>query len=166
MEEYLEIVNEDDRLIGLGKRSFIHKLGCLHRAVHIFVFDFQGRLYLQKRSKNKDEHPLKWTSSASGHVDPKETYEKAAYRELKEELGLELPLKKVFKIKACKETEGEHVVLYQTQTGFEPFPNRAEIEEGRFFELAEIVNLIKEKEDIFTPSFVYIFRLFQEKCVK
>ncbi len=166
MEEYLEIVNEEDRIIGLGKRSFIHKIGALHRAVHIFVFDLDGRLYLGKRSQNKDTHPLKWVSSASGHVDPKETYEKAAYRELKEELGLELPLNKVFKLKACPQTEGEHVVVYQTITVFEPFPNRAEIEEGRFFSLEEISKLLTKSPEIFTPSFRYIFKLYKERCVE
>ncbi|MCD6320495.1 MAG: NUDIX domain-containing protein [Candidatus Desulfofervidaceae bacterium] len=163
MEEYLEIVDATDKVIGLGKRSFIHEVGCLHRAVHIFVFNLEGKLFLQKRAPNKDQHPDKWTSSASGHVDPKETYEKAAYRELKEELALEVPLKKVFKVNACKETDGEHVVLYEAQTDFLPFPNRAEISEAKFYTLEEIQNMIEENQEAFTPSFIYLFKLYQER---
>ncbi len=37
--------------------------------------------------------PRQWTSSASGHLDPGENYAASAKRELREELGLDLPLR-------------------------------------------------------------------------
>ena len=71
----------------------------LHRAIHVFVFNKVGQLYLQRRSMAKDTAPGKWVSSCSGHVNSGEDYDKAAGRELIEEIGLHNPvdLKRLFK---------------------------------------------------------------------
>jgi isopentenyldiphosphate isomerase len=91
-DELLPVVDDNDVVQGVRRRGDIHALGLPHRAVHVLVFDAQGRLFLQLRSNNKDTHPGKWTTSACGHVDPDEDYAEAASRELQEELGLELAL--------------------------------------------------------------------------
>ena len=80
-DELLDVVDEQDRVIGAAGRRDIHEQGLLHRAVHVFVVDQQQGIYLQKRAWHKDEHPGKWDSSASGHVDSGESYPDAARRE-------------------------------------------------------------------------------------
>ncbi len=102
-EELLPVVDENDEVQGIRRRGDIHSLGLLHRAVHVLVFDAKGRLYLQRRSANKDTHPGKWTTSASGHVDPEENYAEAAARELQEELDLSLALEEAGSIAASPE---------------------------------------------------------------
>jgi isopentenyl-diphosphate delta-isomerase type 1 len=90
-EEMLEIVDEEGRVIGLEPRSSCHGDPSLtHRAVHVFVRDRSGRLFLQKRAKTKKIQPGKWDTSVGGHLDPGESYEQAAERELHEELGVRL----------------------------------------------------------------------------
>jgi isopentenyldiphosphate isomerase len=90
-EEMLEIVDERGRVIGLEPRSRCHGNPLLtHRAVHVFVRDCNDRYFLQKRAKTKTIQPGKWDTSVGGHVDPGETYEQAAERELHEELGVKL----------------------------------------------------------------------------
>jgi 8-oxo-dGTP pyrophosphatase MutT (NUDIX family) len=89
-EEIFDVVNERDEVIGQQPRGVVHRLGLLHRAVHVLVFNAAGQVFLQKRSMTKDRQPGLWDSSASGHVDAREDYDACAVRELHEEIGLQL----------------------------------------------------------------------------
>jgi isopentenyl-diphosphate Delta-isomerase len=131
--EMLPVVDERDQVVGQERRGVIHQRGMMHRAAHVLVFDGQGRLYLQLRSAAKDTHPGKWTTSASGHVDPGESYEQAARRELKEELGLECPLSYLGKLGAQPATDNEFAAVYWALADRPPAPAPEEISEGRFF---------------------------------
>lgn len=135
--EMLPVVDDRDREVGMAPRDQVHREGLPHRAAHVLVFDTAGRLYLQKRSPNKDTHPLKWTSSASGHVDPGESYTQAAVRELKEELDLSLELEPLGNLPASERTENEFTAVYRAVTNEAPRPDPDEIVEGRFFPPAE-----------------------------
>ena len=84
----------------------------MHRAVHIFVFNEAGEIYVQRRSEAKDRHPGKLDSSAAGHVDPGESYHETAMRELREEIGIKRTLEEVFRVQASEITDHEHVVLF------------------------------------------------------
>src|SRR6266403_4721632 len=101
-EEIFDVVNERDEVIGKRPRSEVHRLGLMHRATHVLVFNKRGQVFLQKRSVKKDRQPGLWDSSASGHVDSGENYDACVVRELQEELGLELraPLERLFKLPA------------------------------------------------------------------
>ncbi len=134
-QEVLEVFDRHNRLIGRATRGTIHRLGLRHRAVHIFVLDPTGRLYLQLRREHKDRYPRHWDSSAAGHVSPKEGYAAAAARELEEELGIQGELQRLAEVTACPQTGWEHVVLFQCRTDSPPVPNPEEIETGAFFRL-------------------------------
>ncbi|MBI4800417.1 MAG: NUDIX domain-containing protein [Desulfarculus sp.] len=144
--EPLSVVDEQDRPQGVRPRWLIHRDGLPHRAVHVLVFDGQGRLYLQRRSPAKDTFPGRWTSSASGHVDPGEDYGQAARRELMEELGLEAPLIWLGKIAAQPATGMEFSAVYRAQTAQAPQPNPREIIEGRFFTPAQAQALAQDSQ--------------------
>ena len=49
-DELFEIVDRDNRVIGVEKRAVVHKKGLLHRAVYCLVFNTCGQLLLQRRS--------------------------------------------------------------------------------------------------------------------
>ena len=89
-DEFFDVVDGRDTVVGRAARREVHARGLLHRAVHILVFDGAGRVFLQKRSMKKDIAPGLWDSSCSGHVDAGENYDAAAVRELAEELGLRI----------------------------------------------------------------------------
>src|SRR6266850_5477348 len=101
-EEIFDVVNEHDEVIGRQPRSEVHRLGLLHRAVHVLVFNAAGQVFLQKRSMSKDRQPGLWDSSSSGHLNKGEDYDACAVRELREEIGLKLssPPKRLFKLVA------------------------------------------------------------------
>src|SRR5436190_8691061 len=99
-EEIFDVVNERDEVIDRQPRREVHRLGLLHRAVHVLVFNARGEVFLQKRSMSKDTSPGLWDSSASGHLDSGEVYDYCAVRELREEIGLviERAPERLFKI--------------------------------------------------------------------
>ena len=49
-EEYFDIVDDNNHIIGREKRSIAHATGLKHRAVYCFVFNEQGKLLMQQRS--------------------------------------------------------------------------------------------------------------------
>lgn len=90
--ESLDIVNNHDEVIGQALKSEIYEKKLTHRIVHILVFNENGELALQLQSKSKKFCPNHWVSSAAGHVQSGESYQAAAQRELKEEIGVDLPI--------------------------------------------------------------------------
>jgi isopentenyl-diphosphate delta-isomerase type 1 len=161
-EEIFDVVNERDEVIDRKPRSEVHRLGLLHRAVHVFVFNSRGQIFLQKRSMKKDKHPGVWDSSASGHVDSGEHYDATAVRELQEEIGLcaAQPLKPLFKINACDETDQEFVWVYRCEAEG-PFElNEDEIERGDWFTSEKVTAWIQECPQDFAPAFVFIWKKF------
>ncbi len=142
-------MDEHDRVIGRAERLALHRRGLMHRAVHILVFDGRGRLYVQKRSKHKHTSPRCYDSSSSGHLDSGESYDASAVRELKEELGLAAPrvrpLRRLFKIAACRETGWEHVWVYACRSDSVIHPDPYEIESGRFWSWEEVLRLVRTR---------------------
>ncbi|RKX59078.1 MAG: NUDIX hydrolase [Thermodesulfobacteriota bacterium] len=158
--EYLEIIDENCNPIGILSRAEIHQKDFFHKSVHIFIFNKQGEIYLQKKSKIMDENPGLWSSSASGHVAVGETFLIAAQRELKEELSIKVKLEEVLRIKPTEEGLKKCIVLFKGITGKIPKPNPIEIEEGRFFSIEEVNKLIQQKPEIFTPTFKILWKKY------
>lgn len=70
-------------------REEVHRLGKVHRAVHLYLFDKSNNLLLQRRSHHTDHFPGMFSISLTGHVDAGESSSEALYREMREELRLD-----------------------------------------------------------------------------
>src|SRR2546430_16949560 len=99
------VVHKNERILHDPSRSEVNGNNLRHRAVHILIFNQAGEVYLQQRSRWKDRHPLKWDSSAAGHVADGERYDDTAQRELNEELGVTVALQKIAKLPASEHTD-------------------------------------------------------------
>lgn len=152
-EEWFDVVDEEDRVVGQAPRSKVHAERMLHRAVHIFLFNTRGEFFLHLRSASKDEYPLTYTSSASGHLGVGESYESAAARELQEELGLTGELTRLHKLPASPETAYEHTVLYRVVTDEVPIPDPVEIAEAKFVVWEAVISELGENPEKFSPPF-------------
>ncbi|MBQ4480373.1 MAG: NUDIX domain-containing protein [Victivallales bacterium] len=152
MEEYFDIVDEHDRVIGTAPRSRCHgDPSLVHRTAHVVVLHPDGqRILLQKRSFTKDIQPGKWDTAVGGHLAHGESYEDGARREMSEELGLprDLPLEFLFRTEIRNEIESENVgVFLLVSEG--PFRfQQEEIDEVRFFTREELATHV----DDFTPN--------------
>ncbi len=162
-EEEFSVVDPGDRAVGHASRAEVHGNNLLHRAVHILIFNGRGEVYLQKRSRTKDRHPLLWDSSAAGHVAADEEYDNAARRELREELGIDVSLERVVKLPASERTGFEFIWLYCGRSEGSPKPDSREIEYGGFFPVAIVDGWIAARPDEFAPGFIECWKAWQTK---
>ena len=161
-EEIFDVVNERDEVIGRQTRREVHRCGLKHRAVHVFVFNARGEVFLQKRSLSKDSSPGLWDSSTSGHLDCGEDYDACAVRELREEIGLRLSAgpRRLFKVDACAQTGQEFVWLYRCESEGPFTLHPEEIERGDWFAPERITAWVREGPQDFAPAFVLLWNAF------
>ena len=161
-EEWFDVVNERDEVTGRALRREVHARGLWHRAVHVLVFDDDGRVFLQKRTMKKDMSPGLWDSSCSGHVDSGEDYDAAATRELGEELGIARELAKNrerwFRLEPSLETGWEFVWVYRLKHVGPFVLHPDEIECGEWLTPAEVTRRIAARPEDYCPSFKVIWR--------
>ncbi|MES2345391.1 MAG: NUDIX hydrolase [Chlamydiota bacterium] len=89
-DEYLDLVNAEDQVIGKKLRSQIYAEGLLNfRVINAFLVNSQGQLWIPRRSLDKRLFPGCLDMSVGGHVESGETYNQAFKRELAEELNID-----------------------------------------------------------------------------
>jgi len=88
LDELLQTCDGAGHPAGLVPRARVHALGLWHRAVHVWVFAADGRVWVQRRGPDKDINPHRWDVSVGEHLQPGESSEDGAHRGLGEELGI------------------------------------------------------------------------------
>ncbi|MFI9647049.1 NUDIX domain-containing protein [Streptomyces sp. NPDC052040] len=87
-DELLDIVDENDRVIGQSPRGEAYARGLRHRCVFIEARDGEGRLFVHRRTPTKLVFPSLYDMFVGGVVGAGESYDEAALREAEEELGV------------------------------------------------------------------------------
>jgi 16S rRNA (adenine1518-N6/adenine1519-N6)-dimethyltransferase len=160
--EMFDVVNERNEVIQQLPRGEVHAKGLLHRAVHVFVINARGEIYLQKRSHLKDVSPLKWDSSAAGHLDVGESYAACAIRETREEIGIEITSTELAaQLPAGAHTDHEFVELHLARHNgpMRPFPE--EIACGEWFTPEIIEDWITARPQDFAKGFVSCWKAWR-----
>ncbi|MFT5896918.1 MAG: isopentenyl-diphosphate delta-isomerase [bacterium] len=162
MIEWLDIVDENDIVIGRAPRDQIHAENHFHRSSHVLVFNSQGEVFVQLRSMSKDNSPGLWDTSAAGHVDSGEDYLECAVRELAEELGVSsspVTLKYVSCLPPGAHNGFEFTRIFTLISDEVLLLQPEEVDDGRWLSPTELEAWIEEDRAIFTDSFLTIWRL-------
>ena len=89
-DELLDIVDDNDNVIGCLSRSSVYSQGLNNfRVINCFLENSKGELWIPRRSPEKKLFPLCLDVSAGGHVKSGESYREALHRELREELRID-----------------------------------------------------------------------------
>ena len=162
-DELLDVVNDEDMVTGQAMRSGVHQQGLQHRGVHVFLFNEQGEMLIQKRSADRANSPSLQDCSVSEHVKAGESYLDAAMRGLKEEMGVErIEVKLLGKIQMeYGPNDNEISVIYEGkvqpgQVKFDP----EEISEVKFMSLDDIRAGINNEKKIYCGWFVELMNWY------
>ncbi|MBB3452577.1 isopentenyldiphosphate isomerase [Rhizobium sp. BK313] len=89
MSGLIDVLDENGLRTGeVLTRKEVHALGKPHRVIHLYLFNQDNMIVLQKRSQYVDHYPGAFTISVLCHIDAGESSMDSARREIKEELGL------------------------------------------------------------------------------
>lgn len=162
-DEMLDVVDDEDVVIGQAARPAVHEHGLLHRGVHVFLFSPEGRLLIQKRSASRAQYASLWDCSVSEHVTTGENYLQAAGRGLLEELGSTgVTLRPLVKFKLVYgENDNEISVLFEGRTDLiELHPDPEEIESIQWIKMDELATWMKDRRHEFSRWFVEIMNWY------
>ncbi len=154
--EFLDIVDENDNVLGSASKAEIYQNKSTHRIVHIFITN-KDKIILQMQSKHKKFCPLHWCTSAAGHVQAGETWEEAARRELMEEIGVDVPLEFSGKYVYVKESTSIKKILgcFKAEYNGSFKPNEFEVDKVESFTIQEIQSMIDSGEK-FHPELLFL----------
>jgi isopentenyl-diphosphate delta-isomerase len=162
MIEWLDIVDENDIVIGRAPRDQIHAENNFHRSSHVMVFNSQGQAFVQLRSMRKDNSPGLWDTSAAGHVDSGEVYLDCAVRELAEELGVRTSpesLRYISSLPPEVRNGFEFTRIFTLVSDQALVLQPEEVDDGRWLSPSDIDTWIEKDRAAFTETFLIIWRL-------
>ena len=155
--ELLDVVDENNDLTGIQEnKDIIHEKGLLHREIAVFIPNEKGEFLIQKRYANKQQAPNKWCLT-TGHVELGEEYDKAAVREVKEELGIEIKEEDLISLAIFKQSVKSSKAInnsfmkyyfYKTNKKIEDYIIQLEeLSEIKYISFNEIERIINEKDE-------------------
>jgi isopentenyl-diphosphate delta-isomerase len=160
--EWVVLVDANDREIGVMEKIEAHRQNLLHRAFSVFVFNQRGELLLQRRALQKYHSGGLWTNTCCSHPRPGESIEEAATRRLLEEMGFECPVYDTFSFlyqcdmgNGLYEHEFDHV-LFGEFNGI-PAPDTTEVMDWKFSSMDEIERRMHSNPEEFTEWFKICF---------
>ncbi len=158
--EYLDVVNEQNEIIGQVSREELNHEKHITRNIIVHIQDSDGKYIVCKRAPHKRVEPNLYDAAVCGFVQAGESYESAAQRELLEELGIQCDLN--FLTTFYNEFEyGTQLVKHFTgvfsgKSDQEIILND-ELVEYKKFSHSELISLVENNSEKFTKSFLKEF---------
>lgn len=164
-DELLDVVDENNRVIGREERGIIHRTDLWHRGVHIFLFTPDRKLLVQERSLQQLS-PNMLDCSVSEHLKTGESYPEAARRGLREELGIaQIPLKQILQFK-MNYGPNDNIIstLYEgIIDGEKIIIDKNEVARIMYYSLPRLAELSAQNEASFSRWFLQLLRWYWGK---
>lgn len=168
MKSILNIVNENDEVIGQETREKIHQDGLLHREVHVYFITPNKEIIFQHRAKDKETYPDLLDATVGGHVEIGDNYEKTALKETLEETGINIKASNLIFINKIKKYSEDKVTnkinnVFNTRYAY-IYSGKIEdlkIEPGEAlgfekYSLDKLLSLTDEEKTKFIPFILYL----------
>ena len=163
--EWFPVVESSGLVIGRSTRDYCHGgAKPLHPVVHVHIIDRMSRIYLQKRSMQKEIQPGKWDTAVGGHVSYGEVILEAVYRESSEELGLvDFHPIHILTYEFESSVEKEMVNVFAAVGSYELTPDLDEVDEGRWWDISDIDATLGK--GVFTPNFESEYQMIRQQLL-
>lgn len=168
-EERVDVVNEDDEIIGTVSKEKAHTDGLLHRTVIAEIIGTDGKWTLVKQSSDRQDAG-QFVSPVGGHVRSGESEEDALKREAYEEYGLDGKIifqyigKKIFNREVKGRKENHYFIFYKIYSDKKPILNEESVGFERFSE-EQLCIEIKENPKKFGDAFHFVIKAFYPKLI-
>ena len=158
-DEWVDLIDDQDRVVGRVTRRQMRAENLLHRSVGIFCFEPGGRIYVHRRTDHKDVFPGMYDMSVGGVVAAGEGYDDAALREIAEELGIAGPTPEfLFKHRYDDASSRSWTAVYRVMWNGPIRHQPSEVAWGRWCALREVAE--NTHGWAFVPDGWEIFRRF------
>lgn len=181
MEELIDVLDENGVKTGeVLRRKEVHKRGLWHRAIAVAIINEQNQILIQQRSFKKEKNAGMWDISVAGHIASGQDALSAAYREINEEvsvnLGFHVDIKEfrymfsyrkeeVFSEDYIERQFYEFFILRKNGLKAEDIKmQESEVEQIKFVSVSELNEMIEnktivERDPIYKELMNYIFRV-------
>jgi len=156
IEEILDLVDDNDNVIGQMARNDVYKRGLKNfRVINVFLKNDKAELWIPRRTAQKSLFPLHLDLSTGGHVESGESYDEAMQREVLEEINLDVNTVEYTTLGHLKPNEHDvsaFMKVYEIKTNTSPNFNSDDYVEGNWMMpknvLARLENGDKGKSDL------------------
>lgn len=161
--EEIDVVDDEDRVLGRATRREMRERRLRHRATYILVFNSPGQIFVHRRTAGKDVYPSHFDVAVGGVVTAGETYDEAARRELEEEIGVSsVTLRCILPLRYEDEHNQVNGMVYSCTHDGALRLCKEEIASGEWIDLDDAIERLQH--DLFCPDgvealFRYLDRL-------
>lgn len=164
-EEMLDVVDEEDNVVGVKTRTEVLEKNLRYRSVYFIVKNKNNEILITKRSMSKDKFPGLY-EIPGGTVRSGEDYGACAKREIKEELGIEgVDMKMIFSLNYEDDDNNQIMKVYEVFYDGEIIPEEKEIEEFFYISVDELIEMIIKDPENFPKNRIAILEKYLDKKI-
>jgi len=152
-------VDKDDNVMGSRHILEFPDSDRIHRGALVLIFNSENNILLQRKAKDCLLYPGTWDFSAAGFVDEGESYEQAAVRETKEELGIKIDVKRILHHFWFSKEDKAHLDLFKAKYDSDVSISH-DVQDTRWIALEDLKQEIDQTPENFSEPFVAVMKAF------
>lgn len=163
MDELIDIVDQENQVVGQELKSVAHQKGLLHRIIIAEMIDSKGNWTLVRQAADRQD-PGQYVSPVGGHIQAGESEIEALKRETLEEVGItDFEYKRVgqsvFNRFVNQRQENHLFIVYGIYSDQTPILNHESVEYKKFTK-AELISAFRDTPENFGAAFHFVWNTF------